>query len=39
MRFISVISMRIHVARTGTSTPRSCSTASAKANSLNSGEA
>ena len=39
MRFISVMSMRIHVARSGISTPSSFSTVSENASSLNSGEA
>ena len=39
MRLISVISMRIQVARSGTSTPSSFSTVSEKASSENSGDA
>ena len=39
MRFSSDMSMRIHVARGGTSMPSSCSVASEKTSSLKSGDA
>ena len=38
MRLSSVMSMRIHTARSGTSTPSSFSTVSEKTSSLKSGE-